>query len=420
MTARRCNPQLSALRVLALAALALGACAAPTATPNDFPTAPPTSTAPPPSAAATVQATVPSRVVSPNDHVLATSIAFQQPNDIAFDDAGNMYVAACDFSGPQVYKVDPFGLLTVYAGRMYSDTVSGDGGPALSAGINCAVGLAFDGNGNLYVSDSLNNRIRRIDRNGIISTVAGSGTGSNEPGGYGGDGGPATAAQLNVPTMIAFDPAGNLYIDDEFNNRIRKVDRQGIITTVAGNGTAGFSGDGGPASAAELNLVTYASINYETPGIAIDAQGQLYIADCNNNRVRKVDRNGIITTIAGNGGDTVGGDGGPAISATLSSPNGLTFDDQGNLYIAAGDSQNIFGDSIRKIDQQGIITTIAGVHWADFSGDNGPATAATINEPAGIRLDAQGNLYIADFMNNRVRKVDTNGIITTVVGGHIQ
>jgi sugar lactone lactonase YvrE len=414
-------PRLAACARLALVALALAACAAPasvppTSTPPTAVPTQPTTTAPLP----TPQATLQHGVVSRNDHVLATSIAFQQPNDIAFDTAGNMYVAACDFSGPQVYKVDPSGLLTIYAGRMYSNTVSGDGGPALSAGINCAVGLAFDSDGNLYVSDSLNNRIRRIDRDGIITTVAGTGTGSNDPGGYGGDGGPATAAQLKDPTMIAFDPAGNLYIADEFNNRIRKVDRQGIITTVAGNGTAGFSGDAGPATAAELNLVTYAANNYETPGIAIDAQGQLYIADCNNNRVRKVDQAGIITTIAGNGGDTVGGDGGPAISATLSSPNGLTFDAQGNLYIAAGDSQNVFGDSIRKVDRQGIITTIAGVHWADYSGDGGPALAATINEPAGIRFDAQGNLYIADFKNNRVRKVDTNGIITTVVGGHVQ
>jgi sugar lactone lactonase YvrE len=401
---------------LALAALALTACATPAPPPTAVPTQPATATAVALTAPPSPPAAYPTSS-SHNNDVPATSVSIRGPNDIAFDTDGNMYVSACDFNGPQVYRVDPSGLLTIYAGRAYSNTFSGDGGPAFSAGINCAVGLAFDRDGNLYVSDSLNNRIRRIDHNGTISTVAGSGTLPNDPGGFSGDGGPAVAAQLRDPTLIAFDPDGNLYIDDEFNNRIRKVDGHGIITTVAGNGTAGFAGDGGQAMAAELGLKTGVQNNFETSGIAIDAQGQLYIADSNNNRIRKVDKLGVITTIAGDGGNTVAGDGGPAISATLSSPNGLTFDAKGNLYIAAGDSQVIFGDSIRKIDVTGVITTVAGIHWADFSGDGGPALAATINEPAGIRFDAQGNLFIADFANNRVRKVDTHGIISTVVGG---
>ncbi|HEX7415234.1 MAG TPA: T9SS type A sorting domain-containing protein [Bacteroidia bacterium] len=235
----------------------------------------------------------------------------------------------------------------------------------------------------------------------IISTVAGNGTA-----GYSGDGGSATAAELNSPYGIALDAAGNLYIAD-FNNRIRKVTTAGIITTVAGDGTAGYTGDGGSATAAELN-VTY--------GVALDAAGNMYIADKNNRRIRKVNTAGIISTFAGNGTGGYTGDGGYATAAVLSSPTGICIAG-GNLYIA--DGTNL----IRKVNTAGIITTIAGDTTGistglngGFSGDGGQATAAALNHPLGVALDAAGNIYIADYFNNRIRKVTTAGIITTVAG----
>jgi trimeric autotransporter adhesin len=322
-----------------------------------------------------------------------------------------------------VVKIDSRGKLTLIASRQEGG-FSGDGGPAISAEINCAQGLAFDYDGNLYVADFWNNRIRRIDRNGIITTVAGSGPvpllGPNggtivDLGNRVGDGGPATAALLQLPTDVAFDPAGNMYIADGSNYRIRKVDRQGMITTVAGNGTPGFSGDGGPATAAQLDA--HATSNKPPGSIAVDAAGNLYIADSFNGRVRKVDGQGIITTIAGNGGQAFSGDGGPAISATLAFPTGLAFAADGSLYISSAPSDFILDSRIRKIDPKGIITTVAGSGAVDFFGDGGPATAALLRYPSGIGLDASGNLYIADLGNDRVRKIDQRGIINTVVGG---
>jgi sugar lactone lactonase YvrE len=392
--------------LLLVSALALAACAAPATLPPSPTPLPATDTPAPPTARPT--ATAPTALH--NFSVKATAFALGGPNDIVFGPDGSMYVSEC--FGPQVLKIAN-GLLTAYAGLDAGD-FAGDGGPALTAGMNCAVGLAFDGEGNLYVADSGNNRIRRIDASGRISTYAGSGPGATQ-GSFGGDGGPATQAQLWNPSLICFDAQGNLFIDDTHNDRIRKVDRQGIITTVVGNGTTGFAGDGGPATEAELALNT--GLIYETPGLAFDARGQLYLSDSNNNRVRRVDENGIITTIAGNGGDTVTTASGQAISATLSSPNGLAFDADGNLYIATGDAYLIHNDSIRKVDAQGTMTTFAGVGWPDYSGDDGPALQATINEPAGIRFDTAGDLYIADFVNNRIRMIDKSGIITTIAGG---
>jgi len=198
---------------------------------------------------------------------------------------------------------------------------------------------------------------------------------------------------------------------------VRKVDLQGVITTVAGSGTEGFAGDGGPATKAQLNTATPYVVTPDgawTPSVsmslAIDAAGNLYFSDTGNARVRMVDTKGIITTIAGTGVAGFSGDGGPAKAAQLSGPGGLALDATGNLYVADG-------NRIRKIDKAGIITTIAGGDNSGFSGDGGPATAATLGSPGNIRFDAQGNLYIADGGNNRVRRVDVNGIITTVVGG---
>ena len=240
---------------------------------------------------------------------------------------------------------------------------------------------------------------------GEITTVAGDGTW-----GYSGDGGPATSAEMDSPESVAVDAAGNFYIADTQNNCIRKVDTSGVITTIAGNGTEGYSGDGGQATSAELALPY---------GVAVDAAGNLYIADTMNNVIRKVDSNGIITTISGNGYQQYGGgyqvfnnggysgDGGPAKSAEMDDPEAVAVDASGNLYIA--DTCNL---RIRKMDTKGVITTVAGngggnANLGGYSGDGGPAANAELSQPVGVAVDAAGNLYIADMNNNRIRKVDT-------------
>ncbi|MBI6545863.1 MAG: hypothetical protein HY692_03655, partial [Cyanobacteria bacterium NC_groundwater_1444_Ag_S-0.65um_54_12] len=228
-----------------------------------------------------------------------------------------LYIA--DSAMHRIRKVDTAGIITTVAGS--SGWVLGDGGPATSAQLNQPHGMAVDVTGNLYIADRDNNRIRKVDTAGIITTVAGNGTY-----GYSGDGGPATSAQLGKPNSIAMDGGGNLYIADEYNNNIRKVDTAGIITTVAGNGTLGYSGDGGLATSAQF---------YYIYGVAVDANGNLYIADWNNNRIRKVDTAGIITTVAGNGTPGYSGDGGPATNAALNRPYGVAVNAAGTLlYIS--------------------------------------------------------------------------------------
>ncbi|NWF93671.1 MAG: hypothetical protein HXY46_12185, partial [Syntrophaceae bacterium] len=274
---------------------------------------------------------------------------------------------------------------------------SGDGGPATEAQLGTPIGVTVDALGNLYIADFGNSMIRRVDTNGIITRVAGTGIW-----GYSGDGGPATQAKLNFPYDIKVDPLGNLYIADLDNHRIRKVDTNGIITTIAGTGRGGYSGDGGPAIQAQL---------YSPMGIALDCSGNLYIGEFNNHRIRKVDTNGIITTIAGTGMPGYSGDGGPAIQAKMWNPTGLTVDCLGNLYFSdEGNSR------IRKVDTKGTITTIAGNGLWGYSGDGGLATKAMLGSLYGVALDNSGNLYIAQRDFGRIRKVDTEGIITTVAG----
>jgi sugar lactone lactonase YvrE len=287
------------------------------------------------------------------------------------------------------------GIITTVAGTgTYG--FSGDGGPATSATLSAPYYVVFDQEGNFYISDTVSAHVRKVDPNGIISTVAGGGTTL-------GDGGPATSAKLNNPLGLAVDAAGNLYIADTDNYRVRKVDRNGIISTVAGTGIYGFSGDGGPATSAML-AQPYA--------VVLDAAGNLYIADPFNNRVRKVDRNGIITTFAGNGTNSGPlGDGGPATGATLNFPEDDAADTAGNLYIA-----DAAGHRIRKVDPNGIITTYAGTGIAGFSGDDGPATQAEFNNPSGVSLDAAGDVYVSDYFNSRIRRVDTHGVIKTIAG----
>ena len=261
-------------------------------------------------------------------------------------------------------------------------------------------GVALDAAGNLYIADYVDYRIRKVDTNGIITTVAGNGTA-----GYSGDGGAATKASLDYPFAVAVDAAGNLYIADSENNRIRKVATNGIITTLAGNGTGGYSGDGGAAAQASL-LYPY--------GVAVDASGNVYIADSDNDRVRKVDTNGIITTVAGDATPGYSGDGGLATKASLEFPVGVGLDSSGNLYIADFDNSRV-----RKVGANGIITTFAGNGTEGFAGDGGAATNAGLYYPVGVAADASGNVFIADYYDFRIREVDPHGVITTVAGNGI-
>ena len=260
--------------------------------------------------------------------------------------------------------------------------------------------ITVDAEGNYYITEYYSNRIRKVDTKGIISTVAG-----NTSEGYSGDGGLAVNAKLNDPYDVAVDGKGNLYIADFRNHRVRKVDRLGIITTVVGTGVQGYSGDGGPPEEAQL------SFPYS---VATDTDGNLYVADASH-RVRKVSACGVITTVAGNGYRGYSGDGGPATEARLNYPHDVSVDSQGNLYIA--DYSN---NRIRKVDTSGIITTVAGNGSLGYGGDGGPATAASIGMPYEIAVDDAGNIYIADFYNLRIRKVDSSGYISTIAGNGVE
>ena len=284
---------------------------------------------------------------------------------------------------------------------------SGDNGPAVKAQLNAPKGIAVDSAGNVYFADAGNGRIRRIS-NGVITTVAGNGSSNNS-----GDNGPALNAGLGNMHGLAADSSGNLYIADvgslasdpivfmlPGSQVIRKVSN-GLIMTVAGNGTAGFSGDNGPATSAQLNSV------FQSLSVGVDSAGNMYIADSGNNRIRKVS-NGVITTVAGNGTAGFSGDNGPATNAQLSNPLSVAVDSAGNLYI--GDSGN---RRIRKVSN-GVITTVAGNGTCCFVGDNGPALSAAFVDIRGIAVDSAGNLYIADS-DTRIRKV-SSGMIRTIAG----
>lgn len=287
---------------------------------------------------------------------------------------------------------------------------SGDGGPALKAGISGPGQIKMDASGNIYIADQENHRIRKVNANGIITTVAGNGTK-----GYSGDGGPAGAAEVADPYGIAIDAAGNVYFSDAdaMCNCIRKINTSGIISTVAGIGGipgGGFSGDGGPAAAAQLN----------TPmGLAVDRSGSLYIADYANLRVRKINVNGIITTVAGNGKQVFYtdscGDGGPATTAEVGA-TAVALDDSGNLYIA-----DSYDNCVRKVNSTDIISAFVGIpgnNYANngYSGDGGLATVAQLSNPHDVTVDEIGNVFIADANNNVIRMVNKSGIISTYAG----
>ena len=313
----------------------------------------------------------------------ATAARLNYPYEVVTDAAGNLYIG--DYWNHRIRKVTRDGLISTVAGTG-EQGFEGDGGPATAAQLNGPNGITLDAQGNLYVSDQRNQRIRKIDSAGVITTVAGNGLQ-----GFAGDGGPATSAQLSTPGSLAVDAAGNLLITDYGNSRIRKVTPEGIITTVAGSGTAGFAGDGGPATAAQLNGPS---------GLAADAAGNLYLADYANHRVRRVSAAGVITTVAGNGTVGFAGDGEAALLAALAYPCQVAVDAAGNLYITDRDNHRI-----RKVAPGGIITTVAGNGSPGSTGDAGLGTSAQLDSPMGVAVDAQGNLFIGEGGGHRIRKV---------------
>ena len=373
----------------------------------------------------------------------ATQASFQFPIGMAQDAHGNTYVT--DEGQQRIRKITSTGIISTFVGTGVAG-FAGDGGPATSARINSPIGVTVDAAGDLVFADAANNRVRKINTAGIISTIAGDGVA-----GYSGDGGPAIDASLNIPWGVVYDTAGNLYISDRGNNVIRKVDTSGIISTFAGNGTAGFCGDKGPATQACLNVPR---------GLAFDSHGTLYIADGMNHRVRAV-AGGNINTVAGNGQPNLTGDGGPATSAAIGGPRNVavkgsilyisnagqsrirqvnlttgiiqpyigstlgydgdhhtaanTLLDQTAAIIPLSTSTMVFVDiwntRVRKLSG-GLVTTVAG----GFIGDGNAATSAAMTFPQSVAFDKSGNYYIAEFSGNRIRKVDTTGKITTVVG----
>ncbi|MCX6620760.1 MAG: hypothetical protein NTY38_06715 [Acidobacteria bacterium] len=312
----------------------------------------------------------------------AANAGLNHPRGMAVDSLGNVYIS--DVDNRRIRRISPDGVISTIAGNgIFGD--SGDGGLAVNASMSDVTGLALDDAGNLYLADAGNRRIRKVTPGGIISTFAGTGVQ-----GFSGDGGPATNAQLNRPTSVLFS-AGVLYIADSSNQRVRQVSANGTITTVAGNGIGGFSGDGGPATSASLMFPL---------GMAKDSFGNLYFADGDNNRVRRVGQDGVVTTVAGNGTGRFAGDQGPAISASLNIPEDVAVDGAGNLLIAdAGNNR------VRKIDSSGIISTLAGTGTDGYSGDGGPASEAMLSFPWGLMTNAAGSVYIADRVNNRIRVV---------------
>jgi len=346
----------------------------------------------------------------PTGRVLAQSlgVTVQPTNSSITVTAGSnvTFAASVTGTGPFTYQWQfngsnlPNGIITTVAGNGLP-AYSGNGGAATNARLNYPWGVAVDTNGNLFFADAVNNVVRKVDVNGIITTVAGNGFNAGTfHGGFSGDGGAATNAELYYPFGVALDTNGNFFIADEFNYRIREVNGSGIIHTVAGGG-GGSRGDGGAATNATLMGPT---------GVALDAGGDLFIADNGDSRVRKVSVAGIISTVAG-GGNTYPTEGIAATNAELFNPTGVTVDAAGNLFIS-----DELDYSVHKVGTNGIIRTVAGTATPGYTGDGGPATNAELREPNNVAFDAAGNMFIADSFNDVVRKVDTNGIITTVAG----
>lgn len=305
------------------------------------------------------------------------------PHSIAIAADGSLYIA--DAQSHRIVRVSKEGAMTTVAGTGQFG-YSGDGGPATRARIYYPKGVALDRAGNLYISDTLNSVVRRVNPQGIISTFAGTG----KPG-FTGDGGPAAAADLNYPTGVTTDAEGNLYIADSINHAVRMVNTRGIITTLAGTGVEGFSGDGGPAKSARMH----------TPySVTVDAAGNIYIADIYNHRIRRINRNGVMETIAGTGQTMPGGEGVQAKQTSVYTPTRIVLDEAGNIYYTEQ-----ITSLVRRISPSGIVNTIAGNGRSGFSGDGRIATEASMYWPLDLAMDPQGNLYVVDSTNHRIRKL---------------
>ncbi|HEY9765638.1 MAG TPA: NHL repeat-containing protein [Chroococcales cyanobacterium] len=329
-----------------------------------------------------------------DSYLIYTAVTgLNDPTDVAFDNNDNLFIA--ERGSQRIRKVSPQGRMDYYAGDGFQDQETHAGryngdGDALKMSLYGPCALAVDHDGNLFVADSYNQRVREVTKESRILTIAGNG----EPA-YVGDGKAATAASLKLPAGLAIDPAGNLYVADSGNHRIRMVDQAGIMSTVVGKGIDGFT-DNRPRSDALINYPA---------GISFDNLGNLYIADRLNHRIRKVDLGGTITTMAGNGTATGpsedAGDNGLATEASLSYPQDVVVDRYGFLYIADTGHHRI-----RRVDPQSKkITTIAGNGFPGVTGDSGPAIDARLNFPCGLAVDADGCLYVADSSNNRIRKL---------------
>jgi sugar lactone lactonase YvrE len=328
----------------------------------------------------------------------ATSAGFCGPGDVALARAETLYIAdlGVECQGPggsSVRRVNARGVISTVAGGTGVLGFAGDGGPATEAQLNVPSAVAVGPDGGLYIADHDNNRIRKVDADGIITTIAGTGEQ-----GHSGDGGPARSARLSAPGGLAFDAAGNLFIASFA--AVRRIDRSGTITTVAGTGTFGrfttaddvplrlrSPGDGGPATKARLTPID----------VAVDRRGALYISDFHTGLVHKVNLAGVIRTVAGSRRATGAGDGRPATSAKLNDPWGIAVDRAGNLFIAEH-----HGERIRRVDPHGNITTVAGTGETGFSGDRGTATKLKLFDPGNLLVDDHGLLYITDYFNQRV------------------
>lgn len=332
------------------------------------------------------------------DGKTAQQIIIESPMGIAEDGSGNIYVS--DRDAKLIWKIEPSGRATVIAGTGQTTSVGGlPRSPVLARDVSFSSieGIVIDRDGNLLLADSLNHAILKIDSRGYLTYLAGNGER-----GFTGDGGPAVKAQLHSPYDVRIDSKGNVYIADVKNHCIRKVDRQGVISTVAGTGVAGYSGDGGPAVNAQLNMPY---------GILLDNEDNLLIADSDNNVIRKVGHDGIIRTIAGSGERGFAGDGGPALAAKFDSPQSLAIDKDGRIYI--GDEHN---NAIRVIEPDSTIRTLVGTKGPGFSGDGGPAISAQIADPENIWMRKDGSIVISARDNSRLRIVSPDGIINTFAG----
>lgn len=336
-----------------------------------------------------------SRIVKVTPGGAASTLALAA-RDLALDNAGNIFAVA---GAPQLVRLSPTGSLAVVAGATAEPRSWGDGGPAAGARLDSPTGLALAPDGVLYIADTGNGRIRRVDPKGVITTVAGAGRSGSL-----GDALPALAARLFAPSALSLDAAGGLFIADPAVSRVRRLSAAAMLFNVAGTGVAGFNGDGVAASA-QLN---------QPAGVVAAPDGRVFIADTGNHRIRVLSLSGTLSTVAGRGLRGYAGDGGRALDALLDSPAGLALDRHGNLYIA-----DRWNHAIRKLDASGTIVTVAGRGLPGFSGDGGPATQARLNHPTAVAVDAQGNLYIADTENHRIRKVGPDGIIRTIAGDGI-